>query len=86
MLAGVLWKSTGGTWYLLAAGSDGVESVEATGGIEGRAKDRLLSVRAEKGARADLEGTLEDGGRSAGCGDPGNTGVRSGPWEAGIDR
>ncbi|WP_439812368.1 hypothetical protein [Streptomyces sp. P9-2] len=66
VLAGVLWKSAGGTWYLLAAGSEGVTSVEATGGIEGRAKDRLLSVRAEKGARADLEGTLEDGGSVGG--------------------
>ncbi|MEU9582960.1 hypothetical protein [Streptomyces werraensis] len=66
VLAGVLWKSAGGSWYLLAAGSDGVESVEATGGIEGEAKDRLLSVRAEKGARADLKGTLEDGGSVGG--------------------
>ncbi len=66
VLAGVLWKSAGDTWYLLAAGSDGVESVEATGGVEGRAKDRLLSVRAEKGARADLRGTLEDGGSVGG--------------------
>ncbi|MEU9551570.1 hypothetical protein AB0D88_21350 [Streptomyces werraensis] len=66
VLAGVLWKSAGGSWYLLAAGSDGVESVEATGGIEGESKDRLLSVRAEKGARADLKGTLEDGGSVGG--------------------
>ncbi|MEV7015268.1 hypothetical protein [Streptomyces sp. NPDC093991] len=66
VLAGVLWKSAGGTWYLLAAGSDGVTSVEATGGIEGRARDRTLSVRAEKGARADLRGTLEDGGSVGG--------------------
>ncbi|MFJ3134986.1 hypothetical protein ACIPK5_03640 [Streptomyces sp. NPDC086843] len=62
VLAGVLWKSAEGAWYLLAAGSDGVAGVKATGGIEGSAKGRLLSVRAEKGARADLEGTLEDGG------------------------
>ncbi|MEV5395518.1 hypothetical protein AB0N26_04785 [Streptomyces cellulosae] len=66
VLAGVLWKSADGTWHLLAAGSDGVTSVEATGGIEGRAKDRMLSVRAEKGARADLTGTLEDGGSVGG--------------------
>lgn len=66
VLAGVLWKSAGGSWYLLAAGSDGVESVKATGGIEGEAEERLLSVRAEKGARADLTGTLEDGGSVGG--------------------
>ncbi|MFC7510716.1 hypothetical protein ACFQV4_06095 [Streptomyces thermocarboxydus] len=75
VLAGVLWKSADGTWHLLAVSSDGVTSVEATGDVEGKAKDRMLSVRAEKGARADLKGTLEDGGRSAGCGDPGNTGA-----------
>ncbi|MGA5312624.1 hypothetical protein ACPCTK_00710 [Streptomyces pseudogriseolus] len=66
VLAGVLWKSAGGSWYLLAAGSDGVESVKATGGIEGKSEERLLSVRAEKGARADLTGTLEDGGSVGG--------------------
>ncbi|MFJ1976032.1 hypothetical protein [Streptomyces albogriseolus] len=68
VLAGVLWKSADGAWHLLAAGSDGVESVEATGGVEGKAKDRLLSVRAEKGARADLRGTLEGGGSVGGLG------------------
>ncbi|MGV9950333.1 hypothetical protein ACWDU0_00170 [Streptomyces cellulosae] len=66
VLAGVLWKSADGTWHLLAAGSDGVTSVEATGDVEGKAKDRMLSVRAEKGARADLKGTLEDGGSVGG--------------------
>ncbi|MET9238503.1 hypothetical protein ABZW58_29620 [Streptomyces cellulosae] len=66
VLAGVLWKSSDGTWHLLAAGSDGVTSVEATGDVEGKAKDRMLSVRAEKGARADLKGTLEDGGSVGG--------------------
>ncbi|MBT2905339.1 hypothetical protein OOK44_09375 [Streptomyces cellulosae] len=66
VLAGVLWKSSDGTWHLLAAGSDGVTSVEATGDVEGKAKNRMLSVRAEKGARADLKGTLEDGGSVGG--------------------
>ncbi|MFC8368574.1 MULTISPECIES: hypothetical protein [unclassified Streptomyces] len=61
VLAGVLWKSESGTWYLLAAGSRDLASVRATGGVEGSARGRLLAVRAEKGARADLKGTLENG-------------------------
>lgn len=61
VLAGVLWKSGSGTWYLLAAGSRDLASVRVTGGVEGSARGRLLAVRAENGARADLEGTLENG-------------------------
>ncbi|CAL9438285.1 hypothetical protein SUDANB176_02194 [Streptomyces sp. enrichment culture] len=61
VLAGVLWKSGAGAWYLLAAGSRDTASVRATGGVEGAARGHLLTVRAERGARADLEGTLEDG-------------------------
>ncbi|MFF6810598.1 hypothetical protein ACFZAG_11995 [Streptomyces sp. NPDC012403] len=61
VLAGVLWKSGAGTWYLLAAGSSDTVSVRATGGVEGSARGRLLAVRAEKGARAELRGRLEDG-------------------------
>lgn len=61
VLAGVLWKSATDGWYLLAAGSRGTASVSATGGVEGTARGNLLSVRAEKGARADLEGRLENG-------------------------
>ncbi|MGW4020083.1 hypothetical protein [Streptomyces sp. NPDC005009] len=61
VLAGVLWKSGSGTWYLLAAGSRDLTSVRATGGVEGSARGRLLTVRAEKGAHADLKGTLENG-------------------------
>ncbi|MFF9203071.1 hypothetical protein ACF1AE_14830 [Streptomyces sp. NPDC014986] len=61
VLAGVLWRSASGSWYLLAAGSEGTASVRATGGVEGSARGRLLTVRAEKGARAYLEGTLDNG-------------------------
>lgn len=61
VLAGVLWKSAEGRWYLLAAGGAGTASVRATGGIEGSARGNLLTVRAEKGAKADLRGRLEDG-------------------------
>ncbi|SDC20860.1 hypothetical protein [Streptomyces prasinopilosus] len=66
VLAGVLWKSGAGTWYLLAAGSRGTASVTATGGVEGTARGNLLALEAERGARADLEGTLENGERVTG--------------------
>lgn len=61
VLAGVLWRSGAGGWYLLAAGSRDTASVRATGGVEGSAGGHLLTVRAAQGARADLRGRLEDG-------------------------
>ncbi|MGV9273999.1 hypothetical protein [Streptomyces griseosporeus] len=61
VLAGVLWKSEGGHWYLLAAGSRDTASIRATGGISGSAQGHVLAVRAKEGAQAELEGTLEDG-------------------------
>ncbi|MFD7130136.1 hypothetical protein [Streptomyces sp. NPDC059894] len=61
VLAGVLWRSKGGSWYLLAAGDKDTGSVRATGGVNGSAEDNLLAVRTEQGARAELRGTLEDG-------------------------
>ncbi|MFJ8541872.1 hypothetical protein ACIRFH_07630 [Streptomyces sp. NPDC093586] len=61
VLAGVLWKSEGGRWYLLAAGSRDTKSIEATGGVSGSADGNLLTAGAEQGARAELKGTLEDG-------------------------
>ncbi|MCX5168635.1 hypothetical protein ACK389_08115 [Streptomyces antibioticus] len=61
VLAGVLWKSQGGTWYLLAAGDRGTRSVRASGGVSGSAQGNLLTVKAEQGAEASLKGTLADG-------------------------
>ncbi|MFJ5778770.1 hypothetical protein [Streptomyces sp. NPDC093094] len=61
VLAGVLWKSERGSWYLLAAGSRAVASVGASGGVEGSAEGPLLAVEARQGARAGLKGVLEDG-------------------------
>ncbi|MER7053111.1 hypothetical protein [Streptomyces sp. NPDC000351] len=61
VLAGVLWKSEGGHWYLLAAGGRDTRKVEATGGISGSADGNLLTAKAEQGARAELRGSLEDG-------------------------
>ncbi|CAL9543037.1 hypothetical protein SUDANB6_04300 [Streptomyces sp. enrichment culture] len=61
VLAGVLWKSQAGNWYLLAAGSRDTESVRASGGISASSDGNLLAARAEQGAQAELKGTLEDG-------------------------
>ncbi|MEW2262448.1 hypothetical protein ACGF5T_11525 [Streptomyces sp. NPDC047853] len=65
VLAGVLWKSEGGHWYLLAAGDRGTGRIEASGGISDSADGNLLTAKAEQGARAELKGTLE-GGRTIG--------------------
>jgi hypothetical protein len=61
VLAGVLWKSAAGNWYLLAAGSHGTSTVAASGGVQATARGNLLAARAEQGARAELKGTLRDG-------------------------
>jgi hypothetical protein len=61
VLAGVLWKSKAGDWYLLAAGSRKTASIRATGGVHGEARSSLLTVPAERGAQAQLKGTLKDG-------------------------
>ena len=61
VLAGVLWKSRPGTWYLLAAGSSDTASIRATGGVTASSPGPLLVARAEQGARAQLKGTLTDG-------------------------
>jgi hypothetical protein len=61
VLAGVLWKSEGGDWYLLAAGDRRTVSVRSTGGVTGSAPGNLLALPARQGARAGLRGTLQDG-------------------------
>ncbi|GGW40120.1 hypothetical protein GCM10010503_15720 [Streptomyces lucensis JCM 4490] len=61
VLAGVLWKSGGGNWYLLAAGSRDTETIRATGGVTASGEGPLLTAKAERGARAELTGTLVDG-------------------------
>lgn len=63
VLAGVVWQARSGGWYVLAAGSDDVASLEVTGAVRGRAEGNLLAVKAAQGARADLSGTLRDGTR-----------------------
>jgi hypothetical protein len=57
----VLWKASGGQWWLLAAGSSDVASIRATGGVRGQVTGRMLAVPTEAGARAELDGHLADG-------------------------
>ncbi|WP_328678596.1 hypothetical protein OG905_29465 [Streptomyces sp. NBC_00322] len=63
VLAGVLWKSRGGRWYVLAAGSDQFRSLTTSGGVDGSARGNVLAVPAKEGARAELNGRLGDGSR-----------------------
>ncbi|MFE9447851.1 hypothetical protein [Streptomyces sp. NPDC006739] len=61
VLAGVLWKSGTGAWYLVAAGSRDTASIRATGGITASAAGRMLTAPAKQGAQAELNGTLTNG-------------------------
>ncbi|NGO77870.1 hypothetical protein G6045_19715 [Streptomyces sp. YC504] len=61
VLAGVMWKSRAGSWYLLAGGSRQVDSIATSGGVTASARGNTLSVRAKEGARAELDGRLENG-------------------------
>ncbi|MFD8217801.1 hypothetical protein ACFV2U_29845 [Streptomyces sp. NPDC059697] len=61
VLAGVLWKSGTGDWYLLAAGSKDTASISTTGRVNGSARGALLAVRTKQGGQAGLKGTLTDG-------------------------
>lgn len=61
VLAGVLWKSGGGQWYLLAAGGRDTTSIRATGGVTASAPGSLLVARAKQGSQATLKGTLAGG-------------------------
>ncbi|MGW1429478.1 hypothetical protein ACWD6K_12780 [Streptomyces sp. NPDC002431] len=66
VLAGVLWRSRDGGWYVLAAGSEQFASLAASGGVVGRSGGRLLAVPARAGDRARLNGTLADGSQVGG--------------------
>ncbi|MFE3327433.1 hypothetical protein [Streptomyces sp. NPDC059176] len=61
VLAGVLWRSRAGRWYVLAAGTRQFASLSTTGGAVGSARGRLLAVPAKAGAQAELSGRLPDG-------------------------
>lgn len=63
VLAGVVWKSQSGKWYVLAAGSEQFTSLATSGGVDGSANGHLLAVRTKEGAQAELNGHLGDGSR-----------------------
>jgi hypothetical protein len=66
VLAGVLWKSAAGHWYLLAAGDKDTAAIRAGGGVTAAGQGQFLVAKAEQGARATLTGTLTDGTRIEG--------------------
>ncbi|MFF2773833.1 hypothetical protein ACFVU3_02915 [Streptomyces sp. NPDC058052] len=61
VLAGTVWSAPGGTRYLLAAGSRRVVGITVDGGVDARARGRLLAVRAGTAERLRLTGRLLDG-------------------------
>ncbi|MEU8690706.1 hypothetical protein [Streptomyces sp. NPDC048665] len=61
VLAGVLWKSAAGHWFLLAAGSKDTATISAAGGVTASGQGPLLMARATQGAQATLKGTLANG-------------------------
>ncbi|WP_260610519.1 hypothetical protein [Streptomyces sp. WAC06614] len=61
VLAGVLWKSRAGQWYVLAGGSPQFASLAVTGGASGSAQGNRLAVKVPAGAQVELSGTLPDG-------------------------
>ncbi|MGP3924120.1 hypothetical protein [Streptomyces sp. 8N616] len=63
VLAGVLWKSRAGQWYVLAAGSERVAAISASGGVRGSARGNLLALPAKAGAHSELDARLDDGAR-----------------------
>ncbi|WP_052397641.1 hypothetical protein [Streptomyces sp. NRRL F-5123] len=61
VMAGVMWQSPAGKWYLLAAGSRDVTSITASGGVKARATAPALAAPATRGARATLTATTKSG-------------------------
>ncbi|NJP66756.1 hypothetical protein [Streptomyces spiramenti] len=61
LVGGILWKSDDEQWFLLAAGTEGVASISAEGGVSGSVPGRIAALPATEGAEAELSGTLSDG-------------------------
>jgi hypothetical protein len=64
VLAGVLWKSGAGHWYVLAAGSRQLASVTVGGAVHGTSAGNRIAVPAREGAQVELSGRLADGSRA----------------------
>lgn len=61
VMAGVMWQSPAGKWYLLAAGSRDVTSITATGDVKVRGTGPTFATPAPRGARATLTATTRSG-------------------------
>lgn len=61
VVGGILWKSDDEQWFLLAAGSEGVTSLSAEGGVTGEVPGRIAALPASEGAEAELRGSRADG-------------------------
>ncbi|MFJ2743895.1 hypothetical protein ACIO3O_30075 [Streptomyces sp. NPDC087440] len=62
VLAGAGWQAPkSGAWYLLAAGSRKVRTIEATGGLTAKAEGPVMAVRAPQGVKAQLKAKMADG-------------------------
>jgi hypothetical protein len=62
VLAGALWKSTAGHWYMVAAGSPDVARISVTDGLRASAEGSTMAVRAAQGSRAELSAVLRGSG------------------------
>lgn len=62
VMAGVMWRSPGGHWYLLAAGSRGVSRITAAHGVTATAYGPYLAVPAPRSSRPTLTAHLAGGG------------------------
>jgi hypothetical protein len=71
VMAGVMWKSPAGHWYLVAAGSRDVTRISATAaGLHASAGTPYLAVRAARGTRPTLTARLTTGGTLTPLGTP----------------
>ncbi|WP_256090225.1 hypothetical protein [Actinacidiphila rubida] len=61
VMAGVMWRSPAGHWYLLAAASRDATGLTATRGVTASAPGPYLAVRAPRAARPDLSAHLPGG-------------------------
>jgi hypothetical protein len=62
VLAGALWRSAAGHWYMVAAGSPDVARIRATDGVRASAEGNTMAVPAEQGTRAELGAVLQGSG------------------------
>ncbi|MEW2267336.1 hypothetical protein ACGF5T_17720 [Streptomyces sp. NPDC047853] len=61
VVAGTRWRSPGGDWYVLAAGSRAVTSLGVSGDVRAEADGRTLARRAARDAEFEVTGRLRTG-------------------------